>query len=76
MDIEPKLQAIENEYDDIGKKLADPKIASNSGKFGLCIIAPFLTLQFLTTREPNINQAEVALVSLDTALEGGINYVH
>ena len=52
------------------------KIASNSGKFGLCIIAPFLTLQFLTTREPNINQAEVALVSLDTALEGGINYGH
>lgn len=48
------------------------KIASNSGKFGLCIIAPFLTLQFLTTREPNIKQAEVALVSLDTALEGGI----
>ena len=52
------------------------KIASNSGKFGLCIIAPFLTLQFLTTREPNIKQAEVALVSLDTALEGGINYGH
>ena len=52
------------------------KIASNSGKFGLCIIAPFLTLQFLTTREPNINHAEVALVSLDTALEGGINYGH
>ena len=52
------------------------KIASNSGKFGLCIIAPFLTLQFLTTREPNIKQAEVALVSLDTALEGGISYGH
>lgn len=48
------------------------RLASNSGKFGLCIIAPFLTLQYLTTREPNIKQAEIALVSLDTALEGGI----
>ncbi|MBQ3346254.1 MAG: DUF1385 domain-containing protein [Synergistaceae bacterium] len=48
------------------------KLASNSGKFGLCIIAPFLTLQYLTTREPDINQAEVALVSLNTAMEGGV----
>ena len=46
------------------------KLASNSGKIGLCIIAPFLTLQYLTTREPDIKMAEVALVSLDTALEG------
>ena len=48
------------------------RLASNSGKFGLCIIAPFLTLQYLTTREPDIKQAEVALISLDTALEGGV----
>ncbi|MBQ7561256.1 MAG: DUF1385 domain-containing protein [Synergistaceae bacterium] len=48
------------------------RLAANSGKLGLCIIAPFLTLQFLTTREPNINQAEVALISLDTALDGGL----
>ena len=48
------------------------KLASSSGKFGLCIIAPFLTLQYLTTREPDINQAEIALISLDTALEGGL----
>ena len=48
------------------------RLASRSGKFGLCIIAPFLSLQFLTTREPNIHQAEVALQSLNTALEGGI----
>ena len=48
------------------------KLASNSGKIGLCIIAPFLTLQYLTTREPDIRQAEVALVSLNTAMEGGI----
>lgn len=46
------------------------KLASNSGKLGLCLIAPFLTLQYLTTREPNIKQAEIALISLDTALEG------
>lgn len=48
------------------------RLASNSGKLGLCIIAPFLSLQFLTTREPNIKQAEVALVSLDTALKGAV----
>ena len=46
------------------------KLASNSGKIGFCVIAPFLTLQYLTTREPDIRQAEVALISLDTALEG------
>ena len=46
------------------------KLASNSGKVGLCVIAPFLSLQYLTTREPDIKMAEVALVSLDTALEG------
>lgn len=48
------------------------RLASNSGKIGLCVIAPFLTLQYLTTREPDINQAEVALTSLNTALNGGI----
>ena len=48
------------------------KLASNSGKIGFCLISPFLTLQYLTTREPDINQAEVALISLDTALEGSL----
>ena len=48
------------------------RLASRSGKVGLCIIAPFLSLQFLTTREPDIHQAEVALQSLNTALEGGL----
>ena len=48
------------------------KFASISGKIGLCLISPFLTLQYLTTREPDINQAEVALISLDTALEGSL----
>ncbi len=49
------------------------RLASRSGKLGLCIIAPFLSLQYLTTREPNIHQAEVALKSLDTALEGALS---
>ena len=48
------------------------KLASNTGKIGFCVIAPFLSLQYLTTREPDIKQAEVALISLDTALEGGL----
>ena len=48
------------------------RLASRSGKLGLCVIAPFLSLQFLTTREPDIHQAEVALASLNTALEGGL----
>ena len=46
------------------------RLASNSGKIGLCIIAPFLSLQYLTTREPDIHQAEVALASLNTAMNG------
>ncbi len=46
------------------------RLASNSGKIGLCVIAPFLSLQYLTTREPDQSQAEVALHSLNTALEG------
>ena len=48
------------------------RLASRSGKLGLCVIAPFLSLQYLTTREPNIKQAEVALQSLNTALQGGV----
>lgn len=48
------------------------RFASKSGTIGLCLIAPFLSLQFLTTREPDIKQAEVALISLNTALEGGL----
>lgn len=49
------------------------RLASKSGRIGLCVIAPFLTLQYLTTREPDIRQAEVALVSLNTAMEGGLS---
>lgn len=48
------------------------RLASRSGKVGLCVIAPFLSLQYLTTREPNIHHAEVALASLNTAMEGSL----
>ncbi|MBQ7732776.1 MAG: DUF1385 domain-containing protein [Synergistaceae bacterium] len=48
------------------------RFASKSGTLGLCLISPFLSLQYLTTREPDIKQAEVALISLDTALDGGL----
>ena len=48
------------------------RFASKSGTLGLCLISPFLTLQYLTTREPDIKQSEVALISLDTALDGGL----
>ena len=48
------------------------RLASNSGTIGKCLISPFLTLQYLTTREPDIKQAEVGLKSLDTAMNGGI----
>ena len=48
MNIEPKLQALEQEFIDTEHKLAG-----------------------LNTREPNIKQAEVALSSLNTALQGG-----
>lgn len=48
------------------------RFASKSGTLGICLISPFLTLQYLTTREPDIKQAEVALISLDTALDGGL----
>lgn len=48
------------------------RLASNSGTFGKCLISPFLTLQYLTTREPDIKQAEIGLRSLDTAMNGGV----
>ena len=44
------------------------RLAGNSGKLGRAIIFPFLSLQFLTTREPDLSQAEVALASLNTAM--------
>ena len=44
------------------------RLAGNSGKLGRAVIFPFLSLQFLTTREPDLSQAEVALASLNTAM--------
>lgn len=46
------------------------RLAGNSGKIGRAIIFPFLSLQYLTTREPDLKQAEIALISLNTAMNG------
>lgn len=46
------------------------RLASSSGKVGKCMIWPFMSLQYLTTREPDIEQAEVGIVSLEAALCG------
>ena len=45
--------------------------ASRSGRLGLLLISPFLSLQYLTTREPDLSMAEVALTSLNTAMNTG-----
>jgi len=45
------------------------KAASSAGKMGECILMPALSLQYLTTREPDLFQIEVAVVSLKTALQ-------
>lgn len=44
------------------------RLASRSGSIGRVLMAPALSLQFLTTREPDEAQIEVALSSLDKAL--------
>lgn len=44
------------------------RLASRSGELGKWLMAPALSLQFLTTREPDEQQIEVALSSLDKAL--------
>jgi uncharacterized protein YqhQ len=44
------------------------RLASQSGRVGRWLMAPALSLQFLTTREPDEEQIEVALSSLDKAL--------
>lgn len=45
------------------------RLATRSGFIGRAIISPVLPLQYLTTREPDIGQIEVALTSLNVALE-------
>ena len=43
--------------------------ASCSGAFGRALMWPAMTLQYLTTREPDEGQIEVALTSLETAFQ-------
>jgi uncharacterized protein YqhQ len=42
---------------------------ASKGIMGRVLISPLLSLQYLTTREPDLGQAEVALISLNTALD-------
>jgi uncharacterized protein YqhQ len=44
------------------------RLTSKAGLIGRLLMYPVLSLQFLTTREPNLGQIEVALTSLDMAL--------
>ncbi|MDR2136912.1 MAG: DUF1385 domain-containing protein, partial [Synergistaceae bacterium] len=46
------------------------RFASKSGFAGRVLIYPMLSLQYLTTREPDLSQIEVALASLEIALNG------
>ena len=45
------------------------RFCSKSGTLGQYLISPALSLQFLTTREPSIRQIEVAISSLEAALD-------
>ena len=45
------------------------RLASRSGFIGWLLMSPMLSLQYLTTREPDLRQIEVALTSLNVALE-------
>lgn len=47
------------------------KGASNSETWGKYCIMPALSLQYITTREPSLDQIEVALAALDLALNPG-----
>lgn len=46
--------------------------ASNSPSLGRICITPALSLQYLTTKEPDMRQLEVALAALDSALFFGL----
>jgi uncharacterized protein YqhQ len=46
------------------------RLASKSGFIGKLLMAPVLSLQYLTTREPDLGQIEIALASLNVALRG------
>jgi uncharacterized protein YqhQ len=45
------------------------RFAARSGFVGWLLMSPMLSLQYLTTREPDMGQVEVALASLNVALE-------
>ena len=45
------------------------RLASKSGFIGKLLMAPMLSLQYLTTREPDLGQIEIALASLGAALK-------
>ena len=45
------------------------RFASKSGFIGKLFMSPVLILQYLTTRQPDLGQIEVALVSLNVALK-------
>ena len=53
----------------IGMSYEIIRLASRSGFIGRLLMSPMLSLQYLTTREPNLNQIEVALTSMNIALE-------
>jgi len=45
------------------------RLASRSGFIGWLLMSPMLSLQYLTTREPEMDHIEVALTSMNVALE-------
>ena len=47
--------------------------ASRLGRAGRCVMAPAMTLQYLTTREPAGDQVEVGIRSLEEALDTKFN---
>ena len=75
MNIEPKLQAIEQEYNEIGQKLADPKIASDPkelqvlGRKRSQLEPVVLMFQDYKSAQKSIAEAKELLKSGDTDLE-------
>lgn len=45
------------------------RLTAKSGMIGKLLMFPVLSLQYLTTREPDLNQVEIALISLNVALK-------
>jgi len=45
------------------------RLASRSGFIGWLLMSPMLSLQYITTREPSLDHIEVALTSMNVALE-------